>query len=150
MSSIPYSVFCPQTGEPHSQHPSSFAFCPSCRCQLQHGTPVRKKESKDIIVLDDTPDTKRAIFVPATKAIGRTVAENARQQSIHKTSQLAIRGPMKLPILLHACLVRFEVINQGSWQREKFLDFEVLRTLELPYCLQPAYKLIRENSTPSS
>lgn len=133
MSTLPYSKYCPETGDAHSQHPASFAFCPSCRCQLQHSTPVRKKESKDVIVLDDTdtPDTKRAIFVPSTKATGRTSAESARQQSIQKTAQLAIRGPLKLPIILQACLVRFEVFDEGSWTREKFLDWQMLRTCSI-------------------
>jgi hypothetical protein len=131
MSTIPYSVFCSQTGEPHSQYPSSYAFCPCCRCQLQQSTPVRKKEHEPIIVLDDTPDIKKAIFVPAAKPTSRTIAETARQSSIQRTSQVTIRGSQKLPILLQACLVRFEVINEGSWQRLKFLDYEVLRTLRL-------------------
>lgn len=134
MFSSPYDTinsardgFCPRTGQSHSDYPLSFAFCPSCRAQLIH-SPVRKEKDKEVIVLDDTPETKKAIFVPASKGTNRSVAETARQQSIQRTSQLAIRGSLKLPIILHACLVRFEDIDEGSWLREKFVDFEVLRT----------------------
>ena len=127
-----FPKYCPETGEPHSQYPSTFAFCPACSSQLQQTTPAREKEPKDIIVLDDTPDTKKAVFVAAKRPPARTTAEAARQQSIQRTSQLAVRGPMKLPILLHACLVRFEIIDEGGWSREKFIDFEVLRRLPGP------------------
>ena len=56
---------------------------------------------------------------------------------------------MKLPVLLHACLVRFEIIDEGGWSREKFIDFEVLRMLISPL---PIYILMhtRENSSPES
>jgi hypothetical protein len=130
-------TYCPKTGDPHSQHPSSFKFCPACCAQIQLSTPVRREP--EVITLDDTPEQPKAkaMFVPATyrvaplaKAHSRTAAETARQQSIQRTSQPA-RGSVstRLPILLFVDLVRYEVVNEGTWERKKFLEYDIMRTL---------------------
>lgn len=125
--------YCPETGELHSKHPSSFAFCPACCASLQLLSSTQKVEKKDVIILDDSPDTKKAIFVPSAKTTGRTTAENARQQSIQRTSQSTARKPYNFPVLLHVCLVRYEVVSEGTWSRNRFMEYVILRTYERGY-----------------
>ena len=97
--------FCPKTGKLHSEHPSTFAFCPACRAPLLgQTTSVPVREKPELIVIEDSPQqAKSAVFVPATssqshrtkpppsdawlKAQSRVAAAEARQQSIQRTTQ---------------------------------------------------------------
>lgn len=128
MSNTTILKFCPNNGKPHARHPTHFRACPDCGNLLHRATtPVQQPES--IIVLDDTPESKKGMFVPA-KTASRTVAEAARQQSIQKTARIAVRGgPAKYQILLQAYVARFETDGQ-TWR--KFLDHDLLRMYSDP------------------
>ena len=103
MSSL--NPYCPKTGKPHSEYPSTFSFCPECRSSL-HGqtTSVPVREKPEMIVIDDSPQTaKSALFLPSAptqshrtkpppsnswlKAQNRVAAAEAREQSIQRTTQ---------------------------------------------------------------
>lgn len=123
--------FCPATAQPHSDLPSSFAYCPNCSCTLQPATPTgRKERSNEVITIDDTPEQSKGIYIPS-RSNPRTTAEAARQQSIQRTAQVPGRVSARLPILLTTCLVRFEIVVEGpNWKRKKFLDYDILSTYD--------------------
>ena len=89
------TLYCGRTGKLHSELSASNLFCPDCRAPLR-----KQREAKsEAIIIDDSPEPRASLYIPFqnrpnapspsnpyTRAPRRTVAENARQQSIQRTS----------------------------------------------------------------